>query len=94
MDEDLVYLKAQELLDFHQSELKKIRLFELSWWNQTLLLLSSKNPRLQKQLFKFVDLYPSLNKQNLVNKYLLEYMKEDTKPLHREQRRRWRRKGA
>ena len=77
MDEDLVYLKAQELLDFHQSELKKIRLFELSWWNQTLLLLSSKNPRLQKQLFKFVDLYPSLNKQNLVNKYLLEYMKEE-----------------
>lgn len=77
MDADSVYLKAQELLDYHRSELKKIRLFELSWWNQSLLLLSSKNPRLQKQLFKFVDLYPSLNNRDLVNKYLLEYMKEE-----------------
>ena len=77
MDLDPVYLKAKELLEFHKEELKRIKLLDLSWWSQQVLLFSSKNPRLQKQLFKFVDLYPSLKTPEMVSKYLLEYMREE-----------------
>ena len=77
MDLDPVYLKAKELLEFHKEELKKIKLLNLSWWSQQVLIFSSKNPRLQKQLFKFVDLYPSLKTPEMVAKYLLEYMREE-----------------
>ena len=77
MDLDPVYLKAKELLEFHKEELKKIKLLDLSWWSQQVLIFSSKNPRLQKQLFKFVDLYPSLKTPEMVAKYLLEYMREE-----------------
>lgn len=77
MDLDPVYLKAKELLEFHKEELKRIKLLDLSWWSQQVLLFSSKNSRLQKQLFKFVDLYPSLKTPEMVSKYLLEYMREE-----------------
>ncbi|MFM7458964.1 MAG: proline dehydrogenase family protein [bacterium] len=74
---DPVYLRAKELLEFHKEELKRIKLLDLAWWSQQVLLFSSKNPRLQKQLFKFVDLYPSLKTPEMVSKYLLEYMREE-----------------
>jgi RHH-type transcriptional regulator, proline utilization regulon repressor / proline dehydrogenase / delta 1-pyrroline-5-carboxylate dehydrogenase len=77
VDLDPVYLKAKELLEFHKEELKRIKLLNLSWWSQQVLLFSSTNPRLQKQLFKFVDLYPSLKTPEMVSRYLLEYMREE-----------------
>ena len=76
MIKDFVYSKAKELLDFQVKKSKEFRPLQLQWWNQLILNFSAKNPSLQRQLFKYVDLYPTLKNDPAKRKFLAEYLQE------------------
>ncbi len=76
MVQDFVYSKAKELLDYQIKKSKEFRPFETNWWNKQILNLTTKLPTLQKQLFKYVDLYPTLANNKARRKFLSEYFLE------------------
>lgn len=76
MLEDFVYSKAKELLDHQIKKSKEFRPLARNWWNQQILNLTAKLPTLQKQVFKYVDLYPTLTSNKARRKFLSEYLLE------------------
>ncbi|NQY80959.1 MAG: bifunctional proline dehydrogenase/L-glutamate gamma-semialdehyde dehydrogenase [Candidatus Caenarcaniphilales bacterium] len=76
MVQDFVYSKAKELLDHQVKKSKEFRPLDTNWWNQQILNLTAKLPTLQKQLFKYVDLYPTLANNKARRKFLSEYFLE------------------
>lgn len=61
---------------FAYSRSKSRNLFSKNWLKNQFLKLASANPKLQQQLFHFVDVLPVLKSKDDITKYLTEYLNE------------------
>ena len=72
MDEEAVIKTGKELFGSLQGP--QTRLFSKKWWYGNLLQRTLTHPSFKTPLFRFVDVFPSLNKKEDVLSILTEYM--------------------
>lgn len=75
------YELGKKLFAFIKAKKSGFNPFKLDWYKNFLLSLSLKNPELQTQMFRFVDVLPSLKSQEEINRYLVEYLNQANSSL-------------
>lgn len=66
---------GEEILKRMESQ-SKTSIFNKDWWYGSVMDWSMKNPKFKTNMFRFVDVLPSLNSGNDVAKHLKEYFTE------------------
>ncbi len=65
---------GRELFKYIKAKDSGLNLFKLDFLKNQMLKLSISNPKLQKELFRFVDVLPTLQNSKQISQYLFEYL--------------------
>jgi RHH-type transcriptional regulator, proline utilization regulon repressor / proline dehydrogenase / delta 1-pyrroline-5-carboxylate dehydrogenase len=75
-----IHLKGEEILNRMESQ-SKGSIFNKDWWYGQIMDWSMKNEDFKTQMFRFVDVLPSLNSGSEVARHLKEYFSESGEDL-------------
>ncbi len=67
-------LIGKKLFEYIKAKDSGLNLFRLDFLKNQMLKLSISNPKLQKELFRFVDVLPTLQSSKQISQYLFEYL--------------------
>ncbi len=65
---------GRKLFQYIKAKDSGLNLFKLDFLKNQMLKLSISNPKLQKELFRFVDVLPTLQNSEQISQYLFEYL--------------------
>ena len=65
---------GRKLFEYIKAKDSGLNIFNLDFFKNQMLKLSIYNPKLQRELFRFVDVLPSLHNSEQVSRYLFEYI--------------------
>lgn len=65
---------GKDLLLHLRGHWSNYNIFDLQWYRNQILKFSSLNPKLQQELFKFVDVLPNLKTEEQIINYFCEYI--------------------
>ena len=81
MSQAQVIQKGEEILKRMESQ-SKISLFSKDFWYGSIMDWSMKNDKFKTNMFRFVDVLPSLNSGEEVSTHLKEYFSEEIGRAH------------